>query len=921
MSEKNAFRPEIQTPEGRWVVDTRKIDGAYYMGKPDIKKPVEITKENNSSSNPLISRYELQVWAMERQIAEINDSKKENTDMAGWMGDWIGEKTGAYETGKSIYEDQIKQVHSRAKDLFAKISSDLQTGKIWESDKSKIQSITTKLEKILGTRLEEVNWWDAAMNDINKGILKWSKPVEYVVRGAYWAGEGAYDMVAWISEISWKFLGILGAYTIEPGARTIIEEDFEKVWSVITYENAKKVLALLPGALEKFSQLPPEKQAEWAAKFVGTFLAPIWIGWKAIDASVSIGKAWLQTAKTWVRTMTETSTKIATELKTTWKIAMQTTKEWTKAMVESSAMLVGWTAELWLAGAGRVWWTTIRYVWEFGTGGKKNIKTEKISKEANLAEKIEKAEARSGISHEVVIRNAQLSPEDRLKKASELLWKQLSPEQEQAILSIHEEISKWVYQNGHKELRAMVEKLDSVGISREDGRVLMENGVLGANFDLFKDIGRLLMGWGKGGFWSSDKIDSAWRGHFDYSKKLELVKENIPQCTLSNQEKLYSSKSNMVIWLELWNSRIVISSKDWEFFINTMTWWKIPIPNNWLVIWRSPPYATELWLVFDTKVSRNHLTLRPNGRWWINIVDSSSNWTTVLKTTVTKEIPKVIWKSEQLWVKWEQIINNWVEERSVNRILSGSGEVFENSKIKGAGNTFANIKKPGRINEDRMFIDSEKWIMVSLDWMWWHGSWDKAASILANAIKQYPDDINNAIKVAWEEIGAQRLWKAWTCFTYSKLSEVNWKKYVDFYWAGDTKGVVISKSGVIKSETKDQSFVQMLVDQWHISQKGAGSHPKRNEVANYVWEKWLFDPDFLWHQRIEVQPWDRVFVYSDWISDNLTASEIARIIWSEEEWTSIIQKITGTVKNRRENDWFLSDPKSDDISIWVFVVK
>lgn len=385
------------------------------------------TQEGVNTLNS-ISRYESQALSLERQIAEINDSKKENTDMAGWIGDWIGEKTGAYETGKSIYEDQIKQTHARAKDLFTKISSDLQTWKIWEADKSKIQSIIAKLEKVLGAKLEEVSWWDAAMNDINKGLLKWSKPVEYAVRGAYWAGEGAYDMVVWIAEITWKAMWIFGAFVIEPEARTIIKEDLNKVLSVITYENAKKVLALLPGALEKFSQLPPEKQVEWAAKFVGTFLIPIWIGWKVIDASASIGKAWMQTAKTWARTMAETSTKIAKELNATWKVTMQTAKEWARAMVESSAMFVGWTTELWLAGAGVVWWTAVRYVWEFGAGGKKKMNTGKISKEGNLAKKIEKAETHSGISHEVVMKNAQLSPKARLEKANELLWKKLTQE-------------------------------------------------------------------------------------------------------------------------------------------------------------------------------------------------------------------------------------------------------------------------------------------------------------------------------------------------------------------------------------------------------------------------------------------------------------------------------------------------------------
>lgn len=37
MSEKNAFRPEIQTPEGKWMVDTRKIDSNYYHQNQEAK--------------------------------------------------------------------------------------------------------------------------------------------------------------------------------------------------------------------------------------------------------------------------------------------------------------------------------------------------------------------------------------------------------------------------------------------------------------------------------------------------------------------------------------------------------------------------------------------------------------------------------------------------------------------------------------------------------------------------------------------------------------------------------------------------------------------------------------------------------------------------------------------------------------------
>ena len=109
-----------------------------------------------------------------------------------------------------------------------------------------------------------------------------------------------------------------------------------------------------------------------------------------------------------------------------------------------------------------------------GAGGK-----EKISQKAAQEAKIATAEARSGISREIVLQNANLPDGERLSRAATLLGKkELTQPQKDAILHLHNDISKGVYQNGRKELRVMVEELDKVGFTREDGRILMEHGIL-----------------------------------------------------------------------------------------------------------------------------------------------------------------------------------------------------------------------------------------------------------------------------------------------------------------------------------------------------------------------------------------------------------------------------------------------------------
>lgn len=95
-------------------------------------------------------------------------------------------------------------------------------------------------------------------------------------------------------------------------------------------------------------------------------------------------------------------------------------------------------------------------------------------------DKITRAGARSGISHETVMHNAGLPDAERLALAEQLVGKELNQTQKDTILRLHNDVSKGVYQNGHAELRTMVEELDKVGISRDETRELMGNGVLGS---------------------------------------------------------------------------------------------------------------------------------------------------------------------------------------------------------------------------------------------------------------------------------------------------------------------------------------------------------------------------------------------------------------------------------------------------------
>lgn len=78
-----------------------------------------------------------------------------------------------------------------------------------------------------------------------------------------------------------------------------------------------------------------------------------------------------------------------------------------------------------------------------------------------------------------VEQNASLPPEARLAKAQELLGKELSPEQQSAILKAHEVGSSGEGKFTKAELLEKARILDEAGFTKEERRVLMENGITG----------------------------------------------------------------------------------------------------------------------------------------------------------------------------------------------------------------------------------------------------------------------------------------------------------------------------------------------------------------------------------------------------------------------------------------------------------
>lgn len=98
-------------------------------------------------------------------MRELNDSKKTDTGIVAGVGDWIGEKTGAYSTGKEAYSGAMSNLAATVKELHAKIRAEFpDAANLSETEKTRIAEVLARLQKASVAKLEGVSWADAVTN-------------------------------------------------------------------------------------------------------------------------------------------------------------------------------------------------------------------------------------------------------------------------------------------------------------------------------------------------------------------------------------------------------------------------------------------------------------------------------------------------------------------------------------------------------------------------------------------------------------------------------------------------------------------------------------------------------------------------------------------------------------------------------------
>ena len=156
-----------------------------------------------------------------------------------------------------------------------------------------------------------MSWAKATFNsvgadDIQGDAGSFVNRTKIFVKTTIGMAEGGYESVASILEITGKAMGICTAYIasavsegkLDSSVGKQISADVSQIFSLLTLENAKKAIALLPKALESFANATPDVQAEGFGKFFGMILAPLGIGSKAVKAAKSVGEAGMATVKT-----------------------------------------------------------------------------------------------------------------------------------------------------------------------------------------------------------------------------------------------------------------------------------------------------------------------------------------------------------------------------------------------------------------------------------------------------------------------------------------------------------------------------------------------------------------------------------------------------------------------------------------------
>ncbi len=436
--------------------------------------------------------YESSIHSLEEQGRLINNSYKKNTDLI-WK--WVDKLLGVFwgETVEKIYKDQIINIQQQAKKLLTELHAETLT-----------QEQKVRLERLKDGKLEDIWVMQMIQNtDMKQAIVNTGYAVKWefigTLHGLQVMITGVFDLAIFMGKYTESILGIHPEYKEKINEQASQLYDWiKKEWRIWVQD---KIFELIDQEMIRISKLPQEDQAEAIGNIAGNIIGML----TGIKVGLSLAN------KSW-----EMAKKVAQVTRITEKLAQRATINTTRMTQVENLWKQAWyirigssIAEKTLNGIAEslIWYGFAKWLsvtWELIRNSTVSVSKKLSAIEKTIAEmewvlktEIDPAQ-RQTIQEEIqklkeekvkiqrpeqnldeLNANALLLSEERIKKAEIILWwKVLSQDQKEIILHIHNNISKWVYQNWYSEIREMTEILIKTWFLKNEIRKLMENGIL-----------------------------------------------------------------------------------------------------------------------------------------------------------------------------------------------------------------------------------------------------------------------------------------------------------------------------------------------------------------------------------------------------------------------------------------------------------
>lgn len=189
-------------------------------------------------------------------------------------------------------------------------------------------------------------------------------------------------------------------------------------------------------------------------------------------------------------------------------------------------------------------------------------------------------------------------------------------------------------------------------------------------------------------------------------------------------------------------------------------------------------------------------------------------------------------------------------------------------------------------NEDRVLVIPDIEFFAVADGMGGYGDGDKAAQILTEELLKNPTDIQTAINSASYRIEKEAVSQATAAFVSARIVRTENGINLEYHYSGDCELLILDKNGNIKTIGKQDSLVQILVDQGAITEDEGLYHPRRNVAAGGIAAGQKYRK-YKSEEVLNLSPGDRIILMSDGIADNFTHSEITSLIRNQNSENAI----------------------------------